>query len=102
MKLLVKPIYGYGWSDGNQTIDVPPPFELEITATSRGEPFGAALGELGLADHPLSGKWICLSPRRAPYDGDCNLFAFNEMPDITKPLSTNLAVSGFASVQMLD
>jgi hypothetical protein len=101
LRLLVTPIYGYGWSDGNQTIDTPQPFELQVKTTTPGSPFKVALGKLETANHSLSGKWILLSPRRRPYDGDCNLFAFCDEPDIEKPLTAKPAISGFASIQNL-
>jgi hypothetical protein len=98
VKFFVKPVQGYGWFDGGKAIDAPHPFELEIAAIKPGEPFSAALGKLETTGHTLSEKWILLSPRRQPYDGDCNLLAFADKPDIEKPLAAKIAVSGFASV----
>jgi hypothetical protein len=82
MRLLVKPIYGWGWFEaGGDAVDVPAPFELEVMVIEDGEPFGDALGQFqGGGDHPLSGLWILLSQRHSPHDGYCNLTAFSEKP----------------------
>jgi hypothetical protein len=103
VKLLVKPIYGWGWysADSNASVDVPPPFELDAEVIEASEPFRAVLGQLSKGDHLLSGLWILLSQRHSPHDGDCNLRAYAERPQIgaiNEPISAKHTISGFASV----
>lgn len=101
MKLLVKPIYGWGWSDlEGMFVDVPEPFELEVSVTKEGHPFYAAAGRLGRdCDHPLRGLWVVLSQRHAINDGNYNLTAADVEHDHTKPLA-QIATFGFAGFAM--
>jgi hypothetical protein len=84
MKLLVKPFYGWGWfkADGS-LMEVPPPFELEVTMLHSGQPSQRAVGQVPLSpNHPLAGLWICLTPRFFPNDA-CNLVAFAQEPNVS-------------------
>ena len=99
MKLSVEPIYGWGWYDGNQTIEAPAPFELATKVLEAGEPFHAAVGRYQVnSSHLLAGLWILLSQRHVPSDGQCNLQAFSEEPvmvknalSVARPLITGYA-----------
>jgi hypothetical protein len=106
MRLLVKPIYGWGWfgAEGD-AVDVPAPFELEITVIEAGQPFGEALGRLqNDVRHPLSDLWILLSQRHSPHDGQCNLTAFAEkpiLPRIAGPPTIQPLFAGYASTSQI-
>lgn len=102
MKLQVTPGYGWGWflKDGD-LLDVPPPFDLEVTILEAGSPFKVALGQAS-GVHPLSGLWIVLAQRHLPLDGECNLYAFRDKPAVPKipePFPQEPELTGFASVK---
>ena len=87
MKLKVSPINGWGWFDGKGTaIDVPAPFEIEVTVTQAGDPFTSVLGQVGAGS--LAGKWLILTPRRTSFaqgfEGYCNVFGFDAKPTVPK------------------
>jgi hypothetical protein len=87
MRLKVSPTHGWGWFDGKgAAMDVPPPFEIEVTVTQAGDPFTSVLGQM--ADGPLAGKWLILTPRRTSFaqgfEGYCNVFGFDARPTVPK------------------
>ena len=108
MKLRVEPIYGWGWSDcaSGQSIDVPPPFEFEVSIVKEGEPFRGALGHLLADRHVLSGMWILLTQRHVVNDGFYNLTAFEEQPrlavDLASKSETPFRITGFAAARLED
>lgn len=86
MRLLVKPIYGWGWYDelGNP-VDVPTHFVLEAEVFKPGEPFEDVVGRFPDGpNHLLTGLWIYLTQRHSPHDGNCNLAAYREKPDVVE------------------
>ena len=101
MKLLVEPIYGWGWTDQRgQSVEVPRPFELEISTMNGSAAFSAGVGRLDdKCEHPLSGLWIRLSQRHTMIDGNYNLVATDVEQSLnesaTEPL-TSIKVMGFA------
>jgi hypothetical protein len=101
MKLLVEPIYGWGWTDlHGQSVEVPAPFELDVSVLKEGRPFYAAGGRLGDdIHHPLRSLWILLSQRHTVNDGHYNLTASDVELDLTEPFS-NVAKVGFAGYAM--
>lgn len=96
MKLLVEPIYGWGWADlQGHSIDVPRSFVLDVSVLKEGQPFHTAAGRLDNdGDHLLRGLWVVLSQRHSVNDGDYNLTASDVEHDHSKPLS-DVAKSGF-------
>jgi hypothetical protein len=68
----LKPVYGYGWEEGGETIDTPPPFtvqvqKLEMARNTRD--YSNLLGKVDDASHRYAGKWAYL-----------NLRTFGELP----------------------
>ncbi len=63
---LVEPIYGWGWTDDAQSIDVPAAFEAQLTCLG-----GTAEGLI--MSGPLAGSIARLSPRHAEWDGYVNI-----------------------------
>ncbi len=89
MRLKVSPISGWGWFDGKgAALDVPPPFEVEVTVTQAGDPFVSVLGQMAKGSHPLAEKWLILTPRRTSFaqgfEGYCNVFGFDKEPKVPK------------------
>lgn len=87
MKLKVSPINGWGWFDGKgAAMDVPPPFEIEVTVIQPGDPFISVLGQVGMG--PMTGKWLIMTPRRTSFaqgfEGYCNVFGFDTKPHVPK------------------
>jgi hypothetical protein len=103
MKLLVEPIYGWGWTDlQGQSVDVPGPFVLNVSVQEEGQPFNAATGRLDdQCDHPLRGLWIVLSQRHAVNDGQYNLTASDVEHGHSEPLRdvANFGIMGFATAR---
>jgi hypothetical protein len=97
MRLEVKPAYGWGWfKSGGGAVDVPTPFELEVTVLQAGQPFRVALG--CCQSHLLSGLW------HAPGDGQCNLHAFAdkpEVPEIPRSFRIEPNLTGFATASQI-
>jgi hypothetical protein len=102
MKLAIKPIYGWGWSgpEGPPALDVPEPFDLDAPIVKQGTPFEIALGHVQVTGHPLDGLWIWLSPRHTPFDGFCNLQAFDKRPEPLERPEEVSVISGFAKVDV--
>jgi hypothetical protein len=101
MKILVEPIYGWGWTDlRDQPVEVPGPFELEISIAKDGPVFSVGVGRLAdNFDHPLKGLWIRLSQRHTTIDGNYNLVATDVEQDlIDKAIGppATIKVMGFA------
>ena len=89
MKLKVSPINGWGWFDGKgAALDVPPPFEVEVTVTQAGDPFTSVLGQMAAGRPSLAGQ--VADPDAAPhsfaqgFDGYCNVFGFDAKPVVPK------------------
>jgi hypothetical protein len=103
MKLLVKPIYGWGWTDlDGQSVEVPEPFVLDVSVLNEGQPFYAAGGWLGEdSHHPLRGLWILLKQRHTINDGAYNLTASDVEHGITESLG-NVAKVGFMGFAMAE
>ena len=111
MRLQLSPINGWGWFDGDgKPMDVPAPFGVDVTVTQAGDPFTSVLGQVAKSDHPLSGKWLILTPRRTSFslgfDGYANLFGFDArptVPRINEALADKPSVTGSVQVdEMLD
>lgn len=104
MNLQITPIYGWGWSDSKgDVVTVPSPFELEVEVIEAGQPFYSALVRLTAPDHPLTRFWILLAQRHAQNDGDYNLLAFSEKPnirDVTHNFPLKPLIIGFASAKV--
>jgi hypothetical protein len=106
MRLQVRPLYGWGWSKSDgAAMDVPPSFALEVTVTQEGDPFTSVLGRAPPGDHPLAGLWLILSRRHgpfgAPFDGNCNLFAFDHkpaVPRISEALTDRPVMNGYVQI----
>ncbi len=98
MKLLVNPLYGWGWYGSNGSpVDVPPSFDLSAEVIVAGEPFISVLGYLeDDQSHLLSGRCILLSQRHVPNDGVCNLLAYAERPSAPLPPTIEPVLTGFA------
>ncbi len=101
MKLFVEPVYGWGWTDlRGQRVEVPGPFELEISIAKDDSVFSAGVGRLAdNFDHPLKGLWIRLSQRHTTIDGNYNLVASDVEQDLIDKTSgppATIKVVGFA------
>jgi len=101
MKFLVEPIYGWGWTDlHGRSVEVPKPFELEISTEKDGPVFSAGVGRLSTnSDHPLKGLWIRLSQRHTTIDGNYNLVATDVEHDLTETAMgppVTVRIMGFA------
>ena len=99
MKLLVKPYYGWGWYDAaGNLIEVPDKFQMEVEVVEKGNPFQSVLGKVEEPEHRLKSKWVHLSQRHDPFDGECNLNAYDERP---QQLAADISLSGFAQCKVL-
>ncbi|HEY0114366.1 MAG TPA: hypothetical protein VGB54_01465 [Allosphingosinicella sp.] len=66
--ILVEPGYGWGWTDGRDTLEAPQPFEAVV------ESMGDELhGEVRDPGHPYNGCPVVLSRRHIPWDGQVNV-----------------------------
>lgn len=62
----VTPEYGWGWFEGEATMDVPAPFDADV--------FGSECALTGLVTTGLFQGWhVDLTPRHLPFDGEVNL-----------------------------
>lgn len=68
MRLEVRPIHGWGWTDGQVTIDVPSPFEIETDGFAGKEINGTVVS----SNHDLAGYAFEACPRHAEADGQFN------------------------------
>ncbi len=93
MKVLVKPIYGWGWYESDNH-PLPSPFSLDLEVIKSGDRPELTFGQIDEPKHLLNGKWVLLSIRNKA-GNIYNLSAFHE-----KPSSWEVAadVSGFAEV----
>ncbi len=101
MKLLVKPICGWGWTNAlGDPVDVPDPFELDASVIPEDPLFKAAVGQLPSNNgHPLHGLWIRLSQRHTILDGNYNLVASDEELSLTETAahrSSTFRAAGYA------
>lgn len=73
MRLEVRPIYGWGWTDGRVTIEAPSPFEIETDGVTDNEVTGAVVS----SEHDLAGYAFEASQRHIEADGyyNCSLKA---------------------------
>jgi hypothetical protein len=105
VKLLIEPIYGWGWTDlHGQRIEAPEPFVLDVSVLKEGEPFYAAAGRLESNDqHPFHDLWILLSQRHTVNDGAYNISASDVEHGHNEPLpkSTKVAFMGYAMVTQI-
>jgi hypothetical protein len=105
--LRIKPLYGYGWSSFDATIDPPEPFRIEILETDRGlVGTNQIVGRVMESGHPLDRMFVILS-LRTRYAGRShyNLYAdyaapatLRELADKDQPLITQ--VTGFAEIEV--
>lgn len=91
MRLHIEPIYGSGWFRRNESVAVPPEFDVVVSKVESGRPFKTAIGLVSERNHLLDGLWIRLTARHAEEDGRCNLEAFKARPD----LRVSPTVTGF-------
>jgi hypothetical protein len=105
MKLLVEPIYGWGWTDlHGQSVEVPEQFVLDASVLKEGQPFYAAAGRLeNNGQHPFHGLWILLSQRHTIHDGAYNISASDVEHGHNEPLpeSTTVAFMGYAMARQI-
>ena len=94
MKILVEPIYGWGWTDlHGRPVEVPRPFELEVSSVSDGAAFSVGVGRLDKeSDHPLGGLWIRLSQRHTTNDGNYNLVATDVKQGLTEAIEPSASI----------
>ena len=98
MKVLVRPVHGFGWytAGGLTTGDVPPEFPVDLEIVEPGSPFQTAIGLVSERDHPFTGLWIVLQQRTRGNEPSYNLIAYNEKPlfdHAQKPALTGYATA---------
>ena len=64
----VQPTYGWGWTDGQDGIETPPPFQANLSR-NEDELTGQVIG----AGHPYEGARLILSRRHQDWDGCVNV-----------------------------
>jgi hypothetical protein len=106
VRLKIKPIWGYGWSNATRAFEIPARFDLKITATL---PDGngrllAALGQVDQPEHQLAGFWVLLTARHIEDSGYYYLEAFAQKPDLAECVvdRSNLALpktTGFVFIE---
>ncbi|MEP6830306.1 MAG: hypothetical protein ABI963_08200 [Rhizomicrobium sp.] len=85
-------------------VDVPAPFELEVEIIEAGTDFTSALDRFDQGEHLLAGLWLLFAQRHTPHDGDCNLYAFREKPDLPKiadRLQDTPCITGFVHTEVM-
>lgn len=98
IRLRVTPIRGCAWFDcTNESVTLPPPFELDASILEISSPFLPMLGHVSSTDHPLGGQWVYLAQRHKP--GECILCVYSERPSDTK--SAHPTMTGCANVVTL-
>ena len=82
MKVLVTPVYGYGWygASGPPALEVPQEFSFDVEVLEPGPPFEIAVGLVAEQDHPLTGLWVVLQIRTRGSQPAYNLIAYAEKP----------------------
>jgi hypothetical protein len=105
VRLKIRPIWGYGWSNATRAFEIPTKFDLKVTATLP-DGSGRLLAALGQADQPkhqLAGFWVLLTAR-GPSGNHYNLQAFAQKPDLAECVTdrSNLAppkITGFVLIE---
>jgi hypothetical protein len=97
VKVLVRPVYGFGWYTASNppVLDVPREFLVDLEVVEPGSPFRTAIGFVAEQDHLLTGLWIVLQQRTHSDEPSYNLLAYNGKPRLDsaqKPTLTGAAI----------
>lgn len=92
MRLEVRPIYGWGWTDGRITIETPSPFVIETEGIAGKEVAGAVVSP----EHDLAGYAFEASQRHTEADGhyNCSL----EPPHSPLPDGKRASLAGYCII----
>lgn len=103
----LKPIYGYGWSEGDTSIDVPKPFNVRIhnyELTDDKKHYLKILGRIKSLWHRYNGKWVLLSVRALDRPHTYNARVYDDFPadshkSVDESASATALASGFVELQ---
>tara|TARA_R110000868_G_scaffold96110_10_gene264379 strand:+ start:569 stop:916 length:348 start_codon:yes stop_codon:yes gene_type:complete len=102
--ILITPVYGYGWSKGPSIIDVPDPFQLDVSQSVSAPDsvhFSYLLGQI-CQHHTFEGFWVFLHARTGEQEPNYNAYIYSA-EIVIDPLNPALPdidalASGFAQV----
>ena len=84
--IVVEPGYGWGWTNGNATLDTPKPFKATVSRTG-----GELHGMVSDPGHPYHGSTLTLSRRHTTWDGSVNV----EIRGMNRP-----TIYGYANIPL--
>jgi hypothetical protein len=102
----VIPIYGYGWMKGEASIEVPEPFEIQVSRTDLSEDttvYAMVAGQVSTNGHEFNRLWVLLALRSSLPNPTYNVFLYEKKPPFAvegqiDPYAEPRLVTGFANV----
>ena len=104
--MIVSPIYGYGWHEGDAHIEVPAPFRIQVSradidASSR--LYATTVGRVMQEGHQYDGLWFLLTLRSTLGTPSYNVSTYRSEPAFAKsgPIHSTIpapVATGFADI----
>jgi hypothetical protein len=105
-EMQLRPVYGFGWSEGSASIGTPEPFGVRVEGyepTDDKKFYAKAVGMITGTSHRYSGKWVLLTIRTLEDPPHYNVRIYESSPAVSGKSQEQSPVpavaTGFAELQ---